>query len=155
MGLVATVSDSAGLGNFSQLCQKWFRAAFQKVLRNRGAFAALPKQGSTENLEDKLPAFSLGSETTCSSNILSWPFQHSPTSRSPDFLLSYIVRTVKSEQTNPGTTALDSGRVSTSRVVQNAGSWAPPLLGLIHWTWRGGPGIHASIKQPMILIQVV
>lgn len=115
MWLVATVSDSAGLGNFSQLCQKWFRAAFQKVLRNRGAFAALPKQGSTENLEDKLPAFSLGSETTYSSNVLSWSFQHSPTSRSPDFLLSYIVRTIKSEQTNPGTTALDSGRVSTSR----------------------------------------
>ena len=86
-----------------------------KKFSETGAFAALPKQGSTENLEDKLPAFSLGSETTCSSNILSWSFQHSPTSRSPDSLLSYIVRTVKSEQTNPGTTALDSGRVSTSR----------------------------------------
>ena len=43
MWLVATVSDSAGLGNFSLLCQTWFRAAFQKLLRYRGAFAALPK----------------------------------------------------------------------------------------------------------------
>ena len=43
MWLVATVSDSAGLGNFSQLCQTWFRAAFQKVLRDRGALTALSK----------------------------------------------------------------------------------------------------------------
>lgn len=105
MWLGATELDRADLRNLSELDQTHGSGLLSKNLKRHtgiGCFA----QGSIENLEDKLSTSSLGSKTVCSSNKRMWPFQHYPTPRSPDCLLSYSTRATESEQTTPATTAL-------------------------------------------------